>query len=234
MGRQIGANAGVNIPLQAAEHYYRITEQIEGISNTWPVIEDPASFGYYPEEVGGLLIGLFEPEAAPWKVEDVPEDFAFGEIPPDWDRMGPYVERAMERVPISKEMGVRKLFCGPESFTPDLQPIVGEAPELKNYFVAAGFELRWHPHRRGPGPGARPLDHQRRARRRRDRLQHRPDAVLSGGPGVSPRPHCGVGWEWSNRVHYPNRSPQTARGAKLSPIHHRLAARGAYFREVSG
>ena len=63
----------------------------------------------------------------------------FGEIPPDWDRMGPYVERAMERVPISKEIGVRRLFCGPESFTPDLQPIVGEAPELKNYFVAAGL-----------------------------------------------------------------------------------------------
>ena len=136
---KIGARAGVNIPLQAAEHYYLITEQIEGISNTWPVIEDPTSFGYYREEAGGLMIGLFEPEAAPWKVEGVPEDFAFGEIPPDWDRMGPYVERAMERVPISKETGVRKLFCGPESFTPDLQPIVGEAPELKNYFVAAGL-----------------------------------------------------------------------------------------------
>ena len=75
---KFGARAGVNIPLQDAEHYYLITEQIEGISNTWPVIENPASFGYYREEAGGLMIGLFEPEAALWKVEGVPEDFAFG------------------------------------------------------------------------------------------------------------------------------------------------------------
>lgn len=109
-------------------HYYLITEQIEGISNTWPVIENPASFGYYREEVGVLMIGLFEPEAAPWKVEGVPEDFTFGEIPPDWDRMGPYVERAMERVPISKEMGVRRLFCGPESFTPTFSPLLAKLP----------------------------------------------------------------------------------------------------------
>ena len=136
---KFGARAGVNIPLQDAEHYYLITEQIEGISNTWPVIENPASFGYYREEAGGLMIGLFEPEAALWKVEGVPEDFTFGEIPPDWDRMGPYVERAMERVPISKEMGVRRLFCGAGELHPDLQPIAGEAPELKNCFVAAGL-----------------------------------------------------------------------------------------------
>ncbi len=231
--RQLGAKAGVNIPLQAAEHYYLITDQIEGISNTWPVIEDPASFGYYKEEAGGLMIGLFEPEAAPWKVDGVPEDFAFGEIPPDWDRMGPYLERAMERVPISKETGIRKFFCGPESFTPDLQPIVGESPEMKNYFVAAGLNSIGII--TGGGLG-RLLAHW----------------IINGTPDVDvtginiDRLHsyqqdpeylrartveC-LGMVY--QAHYPTRSPQTARGIKLSPIHDELEAQGAYFRDVSG
>ena len=231
--RQLGAQAGITIPLQAAEHYYLVTDQIEGISNTWPVIEDPASFGYYSEEVGGLLIGLFEPEAAPWKVGGVPEDFAFGEIPPDWDRMGPYVEHAMERVPISKDVGVRKFFCGPESFTPDLQPIVGEAPELKNYFVAAGMNSIGI--LTGGGIG-RVLAHWM--------VNGTPDVDVTGfnidrmqsyqadKKYLSARTTESLGMVY--RAHYPNRSPQTARGAKFSPVHRRLAARNAYFREVSG
>jgi glycine/D-amino acid oxidase-like deaminating enzyme len=137
--RQLGARNGVNIPLQAAEHYYLITEKIPEIRSSWPVIEDPGSYGYYREEGGGLMIGLFEPVCAPWNVGGIPDDFSFGTISPDWDRMGPYVETAMKRVPISLQTGVKKFFCGPESFTPDLAPIVGEAPEIKNYFVAAGL-----------------------------------------------------------------------------------------------
>ncbi|HET6585047.1 MAG TPA: FAD-dependent oxidoreductase, partial [Nannocystaceae bacterium] len=137
--RELGAQAGANIPLQAAEHYYLITDAIAELSSSCPVIEDPASYGYFREEVGGLMIGLFEPVCAPWNVGGVPQDFAFGEIQPDWERMAPYVETAMNRVPIALDTGVKKFFCGPESFTPDLQPIVGEAPELKNYFVAAGL-----------------------------------------------------------------------------------------------
>ena len=89
--RQLGEVDGVTIALQAAEHYYLITEQVPGISNTWPVLEDPASYGYVREEVGGLLIGLFEPVCAPWQIGAVPNDFSFGELPPDWDRMAPYV-----------------------------------------------------------------------------------------------------------------------------------------------
>src|SRR5688572_24392458 len=121
--RELGAKSGVNIPLQSAEHYYLITDSIPELSAACPVIEDPASYGYFREEVGGLMIGLFEPVCAPWKVGGVPEDFSFGEIQPDWDRMGPYVEKAMSRVPIAFDTGVKKFFCGPESFTPDLQPI---------------------------------------------------------------------------------------------------------------
>ena len=136
--RQLGELAGVSIPLQAAEHYYLLTEPIEGVDSSWPVLEDPASYGYYREEGGGLMLGLFEPVCAPWRVDGIPPDFSFGELPPDWDRMSPYLETTMARVPIAEQIGIRKFFCGPESFTPDLLPIIGEAPELKNYFVAAG------------------------------------------------------------------------------------------------
>lgn len=85
------------------------------------------------------MVGLFETEAAAWQVEGVPGDFSFGEIEPDWERMAPFLEKAMGRVPRTLEVGAKKFFCGPESFTPDLAPIIGEAPELQNYFVAAGL-----------------------------------------------------------------------------------------------
>jgi heterotetrameric sarcosine oxidase gamma subunit len=137
--RELGKLAGVNIPLQAAEHYYLLTEPIEGVHPDLPIIEDFGRYSYFREEVGGLLVGFFEPVAAPWGVNGIPKDFAFGEIKPDWDRMMPYIEIAMERVPIVKETGIHKFFCGPESFTPDGGPMIGEAPELKNYFVAAGL-----------------------------------------------------------------------------------------------
>jgi 4-methylaminobutanoate oxidase (formaldehyde-forming) len=138
-GRELGQMAGVKVPLHAAEHYYLITEPIEGIHPGLPVVDDAARFAYYREETGGLMIGLFEPVAAPWGTEGIPEDFKFGELAPDWDRMIPHLELAMERIPVAKTAGVHKFFCGPESFTPDLRPIVGEAPELRNYFVAAGL-----------------------------------------------------------------------------------------------
>ena len=137
--RELGKLAGVNIPLQAAEHYYLLTEPIEDVHPDLPIIEDFGRYSYFREEVGGLLVGFFEPVAAPWGVNGIPKDFAFGEIKPDWDRMMPYIEIAMERVPIVKETGIHKFFCGPESFTPDGGPMIGEAPELKNYFVAAGL-----------------------------------------------------------------------------------------------
>src|ERR1700685_2126691 len=124
--RELGELAGVTIPLQAAEHYYLLTQPIEGVDGSWPVLEDPANYGYYREEGGGLMLGLFEPVCAPWQVAGVPGGFSFGEIIPDWDRMAPYLERTISRVPVVEQTGIKKLFCGPESFTPDLVPIVGE------------------------------------------------------------------------------------------------------------
>lgn len=230
--RQLGARSGVNIPLQAAEHYYLITDKIPGIG-AWPVLEDPGSYGYYREEVGGLMVGLFEPVCAPWKIDGVPEDFSFGEITPDWDRMGPYVEKAMSRVPKALEVGVRKFFCGPESFTPDLQPIVGEAPELKNYFVAAGLNSIGI--LTGGGLG-RVLAHWI--------IDGRPDVDITGmnidrlhayqSTREYRRTRTVESLGMVYQCHYPTRSMQSARGAKKSPIFDRLAARGAYFRDVSG
>jgi 4-methylaminobutanoate oxidase (formaldehyde-forming) len=137
--REVGKLAGVNVPLHAAEHYYLITEPIEGLQRDLPILEDPDRFAYSREEVGGLLLGVFEPVAAPWAATGIPENFNFGEIHPDWDRIGPYLETALERIPVAQHAGVHKLFCGPESFTPDLNPMMGEAPELRNFYVAAGF-----------------------------------------------------------------------------------------------
>lgn len=232
-GRELGAQAGVNIPLQAAEHYYLLTEEIEGISKSWPVLEDPASYGYFREEAGGLMIGLFEPVCAPWRIEGMPADFAFGEIAPDWERVGPYLETAMKRVPISFSTGIRKLFCGPESFTPDLRPCLGEAPELKNYFVAAGLNSIGI--LTGGGVG-RAMAHWM--------LTGRPDCDMTGfhldrlhryqaNPEYR-RTRTVESLGLVYQTHYPNRSMTTARGARRSAIHDRLAARGAWFKDVSG
>ncbi|MBK9409811.1 MAG: GcvT family protein [Gemmatimonadetes bacterium] len=232
-GRELGVQAGVNVPLQAAEHYYLLTEEIEGVSKSWPVLEDPASYGYFREEGGGLMIGLFEPVCAPWRIEGMPTDFAFGEIAPDWERVGGYIETAMQRVPISLTTGVRKLFCGPESFTPDLKPCLGEAPELRNYFVAAGLNSIGI--LTGGGVG-RAMAHWM--------LNGRPDCDMTGfhldrlhryqaNPEYR-RTRTVESLGLVYQTHYPNRSMTTARGAKRAAIHDRLAARGAWFKDVSG
>ncbi len=231
--RQLAARSGVTIPLQSAEHYYLITEPIDGMKKDWPVLEDPGCHGYYREEGGGLMIGLFEPKCAPWKVEGVPQDFSFGEISPDWDRMGPYVERAMSRVPVSLQAGVKKFFCGPESFTPDLRPCLGEAPELRGYFMAAGLNsigiltgggigrvlAHWIVHGR-PDVDVTGFNV--------DRLQ-----VYQANPEYR-RTRTVESLGMVYQCHYPFRSMQTARGVKRSVLHERLAAQGAYFKDVSG
>jgi glycine cleavage system aminomethyltransferase T/glycine/D-amino acid oxidase-like deaminating enzyme len=231
--RQLGEKAGVSIPLQAAEHYYLLTEPIEGVDGDWPVLEDPANYGYYREEGGGLMLGLFEPACAPWNIGGIPDGFSFGELPPDWDRMAPYLERTMSRVPVTAGAGIKKFFCGPESFTPDLLPIVGEAPELKNYFVAAGLNSIGI--LTGGGIG-RVVAHWI--------AEGRPDIDVTGinidrlhryqaNPEYrATRTVESLGLVYA--THYPGRPMATARGAKVSPVHHRLVERRAYFRDVSG
>jgi 4-methylaminobutanoate oxidase (formaldehyde-forming) len=231
--RQLGERNGVSIPLQATEHYYLITDRIDGLDPALPVFEDPASYGYYRPEGDGLMIGLFEPVCAPWKIEGIPSDFSFGELPPDWDRMGPYLEKAMARVPVSLETGVRKFFCGPESFTPDLLPVVGESPEIANYFVAAGMNSIGI--LTGGGMG-RILAHWI--------TTGQPDVDITGfnidrlhAYQANPQYRAERTVESLGMVyaaHYPSRSMQSARGVKRSPIHDHLVANRAYFRDVSG
>ncbi len=182
--RQVGELAGVAVPLQAAEHYYLLTEPIAEVGRDWPVLEDPANYGYFREEGGGLMLGMFEPVCAPWKVDGIPPDFSFGELPPDWDRMGPFLEKTMSRIPISSQVGIRKFFCGPESFTPDLAPVIGEAPELQKLLRRGRPELDRHPDRRRHWPADGALDRRGPAGRRRHRHEHRPAARLPGQPGV--------------------------------------------------
>lgn len=231
--REFGALAGVNIPNQAAEHYYLITEPFKDLPKKLPVLEDPSCYGYYREETGGFMIGLFEPVCAPWQVDGIPKNFSFAEIEPDWERMGPFVEKAMSRVPICFELGIKKFFCGPESFTPDLCPIVGEAPELRNYFVAAGLNSVGII--TGGGLG-RVLAHWI--------INGSADVDVTGINVDRFHPYQ-ANPEYRRRraveslglvykCHYPTRTPQTARGAKKSPFHDRLSAAGAYFKDVSG
>ena len=180
-----------------------------------------------------MMIGLFEPVCAPWRVEGMPQEFAFSEIPPDWDRMAPYLERAMARVPKSMDVGLKKLFCGPESFTPDLSPCLGESPEVKNYFVAAGLNSIGI--LTGGGVG-RMMAHWM--------VNGRPDVDVTGvhvdrlfpyqsNPDYR-RTRTVESLGLVYQCHYPTRSMTTARGAKRSPIYEQLKKRGAFFRDVSG
>lgn len=231
--RQLGALAGVPVPLQAAEHSYLITGEIAGLTADLPVLEDPASYAYLRPEAGGLMVGLFEGVSAPWRVEGIPQDFSFGRITPDWDRLAPYVEQAMSRVPAALDTGIRTFFCGPESFTPDLAPILGEAPELRGYYVAAGLNSVGI--LTGGGIG-RALAHWI--------VEGEPDVDVTGlhidrlhpwqaNPAyLRERTTETLGSVYA--CHHPHRQLRTARGVKRSALHDRLADAGAVFREVSG
>ncbi|HWJ07118.1 MAG TPA: FAD-dependent oxidoreductase [Steroidobacteraceae bacterium] len=231
--REFAAQNGVALSNQAAEHYYLITEAIKGLPQNMPVLEDPSAYGYYRQEGAGLMVGLFEPRCAPWKVEGAPTDVPYADLEPDWERMGPYLETAMARVPITAEVGMKKFFCGPESFTPDLLPIVGEAPNLRGYFVAAGLNsigiltggglgrvmAHWIAHGL-PDVDVTAMNINRVLPYQANPAYRRARTVESLGMVY--------------KCHYPYKPLESARGARRSPFHDRLAAQGAYFVETSG
>ena len=231
--RQLAERSGVVVPNQAAEHYYLVTEPIDGMSPDAPVFEDPASHGYYREEGGGMMVGLFEPVAAAWHVDGVPEGFSFGTIPPDWERMAPFLETAMARVPVVETAGIRTFFCGPESFTPDLAPAVGEAPGVRGYFVAAGMNSVGVLSAGGIG---RLVAHWV--------VSGRPDQDVTGIDVARFRP-----WQLAPRhraertaevlgtvyaAHPPGTQLTSSRGVFRSPVHDRVVEAGAFLRDVSG
>ena len=230
--RELGKMAGVHVPLHAAEHYYLITEPIEGMRRDMPVVEDPDLFAYYRDEMGGLMLGLFEPVAKPWGMGGIPETFSFGEIPPDWERMTPHLELAIKRIPMARETGVHKFFCGPESFTPDMGPLMGEAPELENFFVAAGFNSLGILLGGGAGQviaqwivdGLPPVDVSDINIARMAPFQSNPKYLHDRTVEL-------LGWQY---ISWPNLQPETARDVRRSAMHDRLAAAGAYFGQSAG
>jgi 4-methylaminobutanoate oxidase (formaldehyde-forming) len=232
--RHVGALAGVSVPLQAIEHAYLITEPFAGVSPDLPIFEDPDRFAYYREETGGLMVGLFEPVAAPWSLDEVPDDFSFGEIPSDWDRLAPFLEYAMEILPGLQDVGIRTLFTGPESFTPDNGFLMGQAPELDNFFVAAGFNSLGILTGGGAGSiiaqwvvdGLPPIDVTGVDIARLSRFQTNRSYLAERSVELLGRLHSTGSW--------PNSQPTTARDVRRSPLHDRLVAAGARFAESSG
>ncbi len=231
--REVGKLAGVNVPLQPAEHYYLITEPIEGVKADLPVLVDLDKYAYYREETGGILLGLFEPVAAPWALKGIPKDFSFGEIQPDWERMGPYIEEAMERTPKLKNVGIKKFFCGPESFTPDLSPLMGLAPELDNFYVAAGFNSLGILLGGGAGKvmahwivdGVSDTDITAIDIARMLPFQNSPNYLKDRIVEI-------LGFLFEEP--YPNKYFQRARNVRRSAFHDRLSQAGAYFAEYAG
>lgn len=231
--RTVGAMAGVDVPLHAAEHYYLISEPIEGVHPLLPILRDPGNSAYIREEAGKIMVGLFEKAAAPWGHEGIPEGFSFGDIPPDWDRMTPYIETAMRRVPCLMDHGIKLLFCGPESFTPDHNYLMGEAPALRNFFIAAGFNSLGILSGGGVGfvmaqwivDGHPPMDVWSVNIRRMHAWQNNPRYLKDRTVEA-----LGIGYQ----DHWPFRQWETARNVKKTILHDRLAAAGACFGESAG
>jgi 4-methylaminobutanoate oxidase (formaldehyde-forming) len=233
-GREVGAMAGVSVPLQAAEHYYLITDTVSWAHPDLPVVEEPDIYGYYREEGGGILVGLFEPIAKAWSLDSVPKEIAFASLEPDWERIGPFLERALSRFPSLAEAGVRTMFCGPESFTTDNGPLIGEAPELRNFFIAAGLNSLGILLSGGAGSivaewimtGVPPVDLAGLAPDRTQPFQtsrrYRRDKAVEL-----------LGTLFGDSA-FPSWKPWTARNVRRSAIHDRLAADGAHFGVTSG
>ncbi|NIM26794.1 MAG: FAD-dependent oxidoreductase [Gammaproteobacteria bacterium] len=232
--RDLGRLAGVNVPLHACEHYYAHTEKLDDLPSDLPVMRDYDRCAYYREDAGSLLVGAFEPNAIALPMEAIPEDFCFDELPGHAEeQLMPVLEDAMERVPMLKNVGWRRFFCGPESFTPDDQFHVGEAPELRNFYVACGLNSVGIQTSGGIGKacaewmhaGHPPLDLWGNDIRRMYSFQGTTRYLRE-------RVSETLGLLYAN--HYPFRQYETARHVRHSPIHERLAAQNACFGEAAG
>ena len=231
-GRDLAASSGVTLPLHACEHFYLLTEPVDGLGQI-PVLRVPDECAYYKADAGKMMLGAFEPKAKPWGMGGIPEDFEFDSLPEDFDHFEPILEKAMHRMPLFETAGVHTFFNGPESFTPDDKYYLGEAPELRNYWIAAGYNSIGIVSSGGAGmalaawmdEGAPPFDlwdvDIRRAQpfqKNRRYLRERVSETL--------------GLLYAD--HYPFRQVETARGVRRSPVHEQLKAAGAVFGETAG
>ena len=230
---ELGAKAGTTVPLHAAEHFYIVTEPMEGLHSNMPVLRDPDGCAYFKEDAGKLLVGWFEPVAKPWGMKGIPETFCFDQLPDDLEHIEPLLTSAMHRTPALAKTGINLFFNGPESFTPDDRYLLGETPEVRNLFVAAGFNSIGIQSAGGAGKvladwildGHPPMDlwdvDIRRCmpfQRNRNYLRDRTVETL------------GLLYD----MHWPFRQPATARGVRKSALHDRLTAHGACFGETAG
>ena len=239
-GRDLAARSGVALPLHACEHFYLVTEPIDGLvpegARTLPVLRVPDECAYYKEDAGKLLLGAFEPVAKPWATVaqgGIPDDFEFDELGEDFEHFEPILEKATARVPLLANAGIRTFFNGPESFTPDDRYYLGEAPEVAGYWVAAGYNSIGIVSSGGAGmalatwmdEGQPPFDlwdvDIRRAQgfqRSRHYLRERVTETL--------------GLLYAD--HWPFRQPTTARGVRRTALHEHLEKRGAVWGETAG
>lgn len=231
--RELAAQVGVSIPLHAAEHFYIVTESVAGLPGNLPVLRVPDECAYYKEDAGKLLVGAFEPVAKPWGMKGISEDFCFDALPDDFDHFEPILIDAANRVPVLENTGIKTFFNGPESFTPDDRYLLGETAEVRDLFVACGFNSIGIQSSGGAGKAL--------AQWIRDR---RPPMDLSDVDVRRMHPFQGTKQYLHDRtvetlgllyaMHWPFRQFDTARGARRSPLHDRLVAAGAVMGEISG
>ncbi|WEZ83019.1 FAD-dependent oxidoreductase [Rhizobium sp. 32-5/1] len=231
-GRELGLMSGVTVPLHACEHFYIVTEPVAGLPRL-PVLRVPDECTYYKEDAGKMLVGAFELKAKPWGMDGIREDFCFDQLPEDFDHFAPILEKAVGRMPMLETAGIHTFFNGPESFTPDDRYYLGEAPELKGYWVAAGYNSIGIVSSGGAGmalaqwmnDGEPPFDlwevDIRRAQPFQKNRRYLKERVTET-----------LGLLYAD--HFPYRQMATARGVRRSPLHEQLKARGAVFGEVAG
>lgn len=231
--RAIGKLVGVSVPLHAAEHMHVTTSAIEGVYRELPVLRDMDGYIYFRREGEGLLLGGFEPRAKPWGMDGIPDGFEFTELADDWDQFEIFMTNGIQRCPALEDAGIVDFTVVPESFTPDNKYMLGEAPGVKNFFVAAGMNSVGIASAAGAGKAisewmveGHPTDDLWEVDIRRFHSSQANSRYLRDRTTES------VGLLYAD--HWPYKQPGTARSLRCSPFHGRLEARGACFGVVAG
>ena len=231
-GHEVGRMAGVNVPLHACEHFYIVTEAIEGLTQM-PVLRVPDECAYYKEDAGKYLLGAFEPNAKPWAMNGIPDSFEFDQLPEDFDHFEPILEAACERLPMLAEAGIHTFFNGPESFTPDDAYHLGLAPEMDNFWVAAGFNSIGIQSAGGAGMAlAQWMDEGQKPFDLGDVDISRMQPFQGNKTYLFERSKETLGLLYAD--HFPYRQKATARGVRRTPFHHHLQENGGVMGEIAG
>ncbi|KRS13903.1 FAD-dependent oxidoreductase [Roseovarius atlanticus] len=231
-GHEVGRMAGVNVPLHACEHFYIVTEGIDGLGQL-PVLRVPDECAYYKEDAGKILLGAFEPKAKPWGMNGIPDSFEFDQLPEDFDHFEPILEAAVNRMPMLAEAGIHTFFNGPESFTPDDAYHLGLAPEMDNVWVAAGFNSIGIQSAGGAGHAlSQWMDSGRKPFDLGDVDIARMQPFQGNRHYLFERSKETLGLLYAD--HFPYLQKRTARGVRRSPFHHHLLERGAVMGEIAG